>query len=116
MNKLIKLLFLNTACVALFFTFTNIHAESGNLIEAAEQGDLPRVKALLNAKADVNAKKSDDGVTALMLAAQDGHKEVVQGLLNAKADVNAKENNGKTALQIAIEENENDVARLLRNR
>jgi len=41
------------------------------------------VQALLAAKADVNAKRKDGGVTALVMASQFGYREVVQALLVA---------------------------------
>src|ERR1035438_7943590 len=73
---------------------------AGQLANAAYDGDLQRVKvflaagydvqaqeghhevvrALLAAKADVNAKM-DDGTTALMMAARGGHQDVVRALL-----------------------------------
>jgi ankyrin repeat protein len=67
------------------------------LHEAAEQGDLSRVNALIAAKANPNAKDSD-GNTALMLASDKGHTDVVRALLAAKADVNAKNGGESTAL------------------
>jgi ankyrin repeat protein len=73
----------------------------------------PVVLALLNAKADVNAKK-EDGATALFLASAQGHLEVVQALLDAKADVNAEDNQGVTALGIAKVNRHKDVMKLLR--
>jgi hypothetical protein len=73
------------ACV-LGSTWAN--AQGNDLIVASINGDLSRVKALLDAKADVNAK-SGVGGTALMWASQQGHAEIVQALLAAKADVNA---------------------------
>ena len=41
------------ACV---LASTRANAQANDLINAADEGDLPRVKALLAAKADVNAK------------------------------------------------------------
>ena len=79
-------------------TWANIDEES--LIAASGNGDLSRVKALLAAKVDVNAK-ADNGATALIAASQNGYEEVVQVLLQAKADVNAKTSNGTTALMQA---------------
>jgi ankyrin repeat protein len=87
-------------------------AAQDNLNDATEAGDLSRVKALLAAKADVNAT-DPDGTTALFLAAQNGHLEVVQALLAAKADVNAKTANGATALFIASAYGHLEVVRAL---
>ena len=87
-------------------------AAQDNLNDASDAGDLSRVKALLAAKADVNAT-DPDGTTALFLAAQNGHLEVVQALLAAKADVNAKTANGATALFIASAYGHLEVVRAL---
>ena len=70
------------------------------LINAAAVGDLVRIKSLIAAKEDVNAK-TDDAITALMVASHKGHADVV-ALLTARADVNAKNNNGETALIWAV--------------
>jgi uncharacterized protein len=48
------------------------NAAQDNLIDSSGAGDLSQVKALLAAKADVDAKTAD-GRTALMLASQNGH-------------------------------------------
>ena len=83
-----------------------------DLIKAAEVGDLIRVKALLAAQYDVNAKL-DNGFTALMVAAGMGHIQVVQTLLAAKADVDAKALPGVTALIYASQEGRLDVVHTL---
>ena len=57
------------------------------LMIAAENGDLNRVREQLEKGVDVNAR-SQSGHTALILAAAAGHLAVVQALLNAKADPN----------------------------
>jgi hypothetical protein len=85
------------AAVAYVFAITSANAQEGTLIAAALRGDLPRVRVLLDAKADLNARNSD-GATALIVASQAGHADVVRALLAAKADVNAKASNGATAL------------------
>jgi ankyrin repeat protein len=58
------------------------------LLAAAWEGDLEQVKALIEARADVNAA-TNDGATPLFIAAQEGHTAVVAALLEARADVNA---------------------------
>jgi ankyrin repeat protein len=82
----------------------------GGLLDAAGAGDLARVKSLIAAKADVNAK-DEYGLTALILASMGGHLDVVRALLAAKADVNAKSNHGGTALILASREGHVDVVR-----
>ncbi len=58
------------ACVSASVTLAN--AQGDDLIDAAGKGDLARVKALLDTKPDLNARKGDqpNGATALMWAAQ----------------------------------------------
>ena len=95
----------------------NIKANNGNtaLICASFNGHLELVRALLNHDGvDVNIQKDNDGDTALIMASWNGHVEVARALLNHDGvDVNIKNNNGKTALYRAREENKFDVARLL---
>lgn len=71
------------------FTFLDGSGTSTALIEASFYGHLKVVQALLAAKADVDATRSEkkDGETALTLAVQKGHVEVVRMLLAANADV-----------------------------
>lgn len=86
-----------------------------DLRDATSAADLPRVKALLAAKADVNSR-TGIGVTPLIIAAQDGHPETVRVLLAAKADVNAKIHYDKgdfTALMLASGYGHLDVVREL---
>lgn len=86
--------------------------EFENLIKAAAGGDVIQVKALLQTKVDVNAKRKD-GTTALMLAAIKGHTGVVRALLDAKANVNARASNGATVLIGAAQEGHKAVVQLL---
>jgi len=57
----------------------------GMLLDACEDGDLEKVKQLLENGADVNAKDKD-GLTALMYASYNGHKEVVELLKSYSAE------------------------------
>ena len=88
------------------------NAAQDGLISASVAGDLPRVKSLLAANADVDAKGLD-GSTALIAASFAGHLEVVQTLLAAKADVNAKALDGGTALMGAAGSGHVEVVRAL---
>jgi ankyrin repeat protein len=66
------------------------------LISAATFGKTAIVKALINAKADLNIK-NNDGATALHTAAFFCQVEIVQLLIDANADKTAKNNFGATA-------------------
>lgn len=98
--------------LACSLTGTLSNAQGVDLINAAEKGDLPRVKALIATKVDVNAKRAN-GSTALIRASMNGHLEVVRVLLAAKADVNAKTVEGITALDAARERKHLNVSALL---
>ena len=88
--------------------------QSIDIFNAASVGDLVRVKSLIDAKADVNAKQGD-GFTALMWASGNGHLEVVRALIDAKADVNANTTDGITALKLALANSRMEVVRLLQD-
>jgi ankyrin repeat protein len=56
-----------------FLAGTQANAQESNLFDAAKDGNLLRVKALLANGAEVNAK-NNDGVTALMAATYSGQE------------------------------------------
>ncbi|MGO9304504.1 MAG: ankyrin repeat domain-containing protein [Candidatus Korobacteraceae bacterium] len=62
-----------------------------------------RVKALIAAGADVNARDTD-GSTVLMMAVEADDSDCVKALIAARAVVNAKDNEGHTALEEAAGE------------
>ncbi|XP_006898849.1 PREDICTED: KN motif and ankyrin repeat domain-containing protein 2 isoform X2 [Elephantulus edwardii] len=62
---------------------------------------------------DVNAKASQAGQTALMLAVSHGRLDVVKALLACKADVNVQDDDGSTALMCACEHGHKEITRLL---
>lgn len=90
--------------VAIFVTpdqdskLKNALAPNADLCSASEFGYISRVRALLSAKVDVNARNCEGGSTALMLASEEGNLEEVQALINAGADVNARDEGSYTAL------------------
>jgi ankyrin repeat protein len=74
----------------------------------------------LDGGADVNAKcncpgSGYGGATALMIAARNGGLEGVKALLAKGADVNQRDENGSTALALAVRGSSNpSVVRLLK--
>ena len=71
------------------------------LIDAASNGYLGVVKALIVAGADVNCQDIYR-LSALMFAAVYGHLDVVKVLIAAGADVNCQDKNGETVLMWAV--------------
>ncbi|MBN1760764.1 MAG: ankyrin repeat domain-containing protein [Chitinispirillaceae bacterium] len=70
------------------------------LMKSARDGDLDGVRTMIAEGRDVD-ERSDDGVTALMLAAMNGHAKVVSFLLDNGADPKLREIYGNTALHYA---------------
>jgi hypothetical protein len=83
------------------------------LIEAAEQGQVERIKKLIRAGVDLGTR-DEMGETALMKAAHRGFINTVKLLIANGADVNAKNPFGETALSLATREGRAYIAELLR--
>ncbi|XP_059379723.1 KN motif and ankyrin repeat domain-containing protein 3-like isoform X1 [Carassius carassius] len=62
---------------------------------------------------NVNAKASQAGQTALMLAVSHGRQEMVRALLDCGADVNIQDDEGSTALMCASEHGRPEIVSLL---
>ncbi|XP_070481579.1 KN motif and ankyrin repeat domain-containing protein 2 [Equus przewalskii] len=62
---------------------------------------------------NVNAKASQAGQTALMLAVSHGRVDVVKALLACEADVNVQDDDGSTALMCACEQGHKEITGLL---
>jgi len=75
--------------------------ESAELADAAADGDVGRVNALLGSGTHASSR-DEEGATALMRAAQNGHPDVVAALLAAGADPNSRNNSGATALMWGV--------------
>jgi len=72
------------------------------LLFAARQGQMDAARALLDAKADINAVDSD-GNNALTLSILNTHYDLAQMLIDRSADPNIAAKNGRTALYSAVE-------------
>lgn len=72
------------------------------LMRAARSAKVDAVRLLARAGADVNAKETWNGQTALMWAAADGDSAMVTALLELGADLHAKSNAGTTPFFFAV--------------
>lgn len=84
------------------------------LAYAAYNGHLEIVDYLLKHGAEINAK-TQNGSTALFFAARFGHLEVVKLLLKNKADATIANENGETAIDWALKSRNTDIEALLRD-
>ncbi|XP_077096700.1 KN motif and ankyrin repeat domain-containing protein 1b isoform X7 [Siphateles boraxobius] len=90
--------------------YTPIMLTSLAAVEAKE--DMLVVQELFS-RGDVNAKASQAGQTALMLAVSHGRIDMVRALLVAGAEVNIQDDEGSTALMCAGEHGHADIVKLL---
>ncbi|XP_075300246.1 KN motif and ankyrin repeat domain-containing protein 3 isoform X2 [Opisthocomus hoazin] len=82
-------------------------------LAAVEQEDDMNVVRRLFSMGNVNAKASQAGQTALMLAVSHGRQEMVEALLACGADVNLQDEEGSTALMCACEHGRVETVKLL---
>ncbi len=71
------------------------------LVLAAREGALDAVRALYDAKADLN-KTSGDGSSAMLVAIQNGHYDVANYLVEKGADVNLANEKGWNPLYLTV--------------
>ncbi len=83
------------------------------LMVAARTGNVDTVKSLLAHAADVNARESARGQTALMWAVAEKHPEVARMLIDHGADLHAHSTSGFTPLLFAAQQGDLDSARML---
>jgi len=83
------------------------------LMTCAKTGNMAAVKLLVDHKANVNAKASERGQTALMWAAAGKFGSVVQLLAEGGADVNGQTVGGFTVLMFAAQSGDLESARVL---
>lgn len=83
-------------------------------MKAVTINNVPLVKALCEAKADLN-KQDKEKNTALIWAARENKIQCVESLVNAKTDLNKQDLVGYTALFWAVHNNHTECAKLLIN-
>lgn len=95
-----------TIIVIIMAIYAYMEELNKELINAAADGDLDKVKLLVEKGADVNVVTTYEGArittTALITAARGGHFEIMKFLVENGADVNATNQEGKTARDYAI--------------
>jgi ankyrin repeat protein len=95
----------------------NIRLMNTQLLRAAQSGNLQGVRQSLNSGAEINAKPSAEGGSALFLACRNGHYDVVRYLLDEGANINTMAGSkGATALYIASANGHARIVRLLLDR
>ncbi|XP_053319714.1 KN motif and ankyrin repeat domain-containing protein 3 [Spea bombifrons] len=82
-------------------------------LAAVEKQEDMEIVSRLFSLGNVNAKASQAGQTALMLAVSHGRQEMVQELLSSGADVNLQDDEGSTALMCASEHGRSEIVKLL---
>ncbi len=75
-----------------------------NMIEAVKQGDLERVRAILESDDGLAGQRDESGATPLHYATLNGHRHIVKLLLERGADINSTDSRfGATPAGWAIE-------------
>jgi len=80
---------------------------------AVRNGDVEKVRTLLQGNVDLVSSKPYDGVTPFQAAVERGDKATASLLLANKADVTAKNRSGLTPLHVAAEKGDTEMVRLL---
>ncbi|XP_050968342.1 KN motif and ankyrin repeat domain-containing protein 4 isoform X1 [Labeo rohita] len=85
-------------------------------LTAAESPEDMEVAQQLLRMGKINARASQSGQTALMLAVSHGRTMMVQVLLDCGADLNIQDRDGSTALMCACEHGHTEIAKILLDR
>jgi ankyrin repeat protein len=110
----IKISFSLLAVTALFLILTYAFpSQTEDIFEAADQGDIGTVRALIMDDPELVQAKNDEQETPLHLAARGGHIDVVAFLLARGAEVNARNNVHQNPLLYAAYHGHDAVVDLL---
>jgi ankyrin repeat protein len=85
----------------------------GGIHEAARNGDLSKVQALVKANPDLVSSRDSNGLTPLHWAAGMNHADVVEWLLANRTEINAQSSNGSTPLHLAAFNGHKETAEAL---
>jgi len=99
--------------IALISFVTSCSDPKTGIAQAADAGDLEKVKALLKSNPNLVFDKDNYDTTPLHWAAQQGHKDVAELLLASGAQVNARNKYGDTPLHFAATAGSKEVVELL---
>jgi len=99
--------------VLLLLLFITIPVLAEEIHDAAQQGDLAKIKRLLEKSPELLKSRSENEKTPLHFAAQGGHKDIVELLIAKGADVNAKNVAKETPLHYAAALAHKEVVDLL---
>ena len=83
--------------------------------DAAQVGDLAKVKSLVGKNHDILSSRDERGITPLYYAALNGRTEVVRFLIERGSDVNEALSNGMTPLHVAASKYKDIVLLLVNN-
>ena len=86
-----------------------------SLLKACENGDIEKVKNLIDKGLDIDLQNSG-GNTALLLASYHGYIEIVKLLVSKGAKLNLKNDRGYTALECAYLRKHKEIEQLLLNK
>ena len=79
-----------------------------SIVEAAANGNLKKVEALLTNGTDINDRFGEKESTALHAAAYHGNLEIVKFLIEKGAEINTKNKHGQTPRDVAWDDMNNE--------